>query len=171
MSAVKKYKFRLLAGKHTDREGPPDRRGIPQLRVFRQGQVVETEKDLDAIFNHPTIQKKKFEKVDDAVPASTPEYRISLSMPPGGVDAAQAALARTQLEQPRPKANQTTVSPTHGPAPNLPNQSTQPKSQVPDTLDAMNDKELDAFAASEEIDLSKAKTRQDKVKAIRAAMG
>lgn len=171
MTAKQKFKFRLLAGKHTDREGPPDKRGIPQLRVFRQGQVIETEKDLDALFNHQTIQKKKFEKVDDAIAASTPEYRISLSTPLTGVDAAQATLVRSQLEQPKPKPSQTTVSPTHGPAPNLPNQSTQPKSQVPDTLDSMSDKELDAFAASEEIDLSKARSKQDKIKAIRAAMG
>jgi cell division septation protein DedD len=175
-----KFKFKLLSGKHTDREGPPDERGMPQLRVFRKGQVIETVKDLDAIFNHPTIDRKKFERVDDATKASVPEYRISLSTPPAepayaGQVQASAVRVPARAATPQSPVVPVTSPPTTPPQAQAPAQAkpaaTPQQAKATDTLDAMSDKELDAFAASEEIDLKGAKGRADKIKAIRAAVG
>lgn len=178
---MQKFKFRLLSGKHTDREGPPDHRGIPQLRVFRKGQVIETNKDLDAMFNHPTIDRKKFERVDDTTKPSVPEYRISLST--ATTEPAYAAQVQAAAQHAPGKGP---VSPaTVVPAQPAPQAATQPQPQqqakpaqpapqpakAPDTLDSMTEKELEALAASEEIDLKGAKTRADKLRVIRSAVG
>ena len=65
-ASAAKMKFRVLAGKHHQSEG-----GV--VKTYVKGDIVETENDLTKHNSKDPAASRKFERVDDTTPASTPK--------------------------------------------------------------------------------------------------
>ena len=83
-------RFKILHGKHAQKEvvsKDPDGKDVVEVRKYQRGDVVETDKDLVALFNQGPF--RKFEKLEDpkpvatskGVPADVPPKRETVSAP------------------------------------------------------------------------------------------
>ena len=168
-------RFRLLSGKHIQAHPTKITKTaygeVASDQYFSPGDVFETDQPLDKMFNGVGCPPK-FERIHDG------QQTIDQANTPITVEeAARRGFSTAFTDHPTPTLSSTDVKPTvTASAPQAPNAakgSTVPAAhQAPTgtgTLDTMSIKELQAFAAEEEIDLRTAKTRDDMLRVIRNA--
>jgi hypothetical protein len=169
-----RMRFKVLAGQHIepDESLPPDTvTGLHPVRIYYTGHIVETWRDLEFKFNGGTPDTRKFERIyDDAptIPGATEEEvrqfmewkkaqaaNLAPSQPNGITTVANQGKSEVQ------KAAEKGFNPATS---NTPQPLNQP------TLDIMSVKELQDFAKEEEIDIRGAKTKEDLLRVIKAAL-
>lgn len=129
-------KYRLLAGKHSQKEENPETKQ-KEVKIYKRGDVFESKHDLLKFNAGPGAMK--FEKVEEPPPRAASRAAAPPPEPPPPPEA--------KTIQPPPRNQQ----------------------EYHAALDKMTEKDLRALAAEEEIDLKGAKTKEDIVKAIKAA--
>jgi hypothetical protein len=179
MADQKTYKFKLLRGKHTDREGkyetdlPTSRRS---LRTFKAPDVFESSKDLHAIFDQTNSTKFEPLAEDHPVPVAN---RLPKDSTPKGSKGKKDDPKSKNVKNPQPaendndqdfseadrvKASQEEDAQEEGDDPAEESEGDADLSALED----MTVEQLKEFAEGEEIDLHGAKLKADIIKAIRA---
>ncbi len=143
-------RFKVLAGKHTCKEhqGVKDGDGRPlkTMKVYRAGEVIDTDTDLAAKFNHPP-GAVKFERLVEDAPRPQPVHNAPAPSPAHATTPQQPQPAPQQVAQPQPAR----------------------AAKGPDKYDSMSVKELTDFAAECEVDLRGATRKEEIVKILRAS--
>lgn len=132
-------RYRLLAGKHAQKEENPETKQ-KEVKIYKRGDVFESKHDLLKFNAGPGAMK--FEKVDD--------------------QENQPRRARTESASQTQQQHHTSVETPAGKPP-------RNQQEFVTALEKMNEKDLRSLAAEEEIDLKGAKTKDDIVKAIKVA--
>lgn len=136
-----KYKFKVLAGTHSINEGTDQN---PKLKRFRMNEIVETDDELDKMFNSPGATK--FARLD----YTEPDTEESLAREEELLKQRREALAKKKEAE-----SKGTV---------------EPSSPNDDYLDKMDLNELRSTASANSIPLGKAKTREEVLKVIKEAL-
>lgn len=137
-----KYKFKVLAGGHSENEGTDQN---PKLKRYRMNDIVETDQELDKMFNSPGATK--FARLD----YTEPDTEESLAREEELLKQRREAIAKKKEAESKAPV-ETSSSPND------------------DYLDKMDLNELRSTASANSIPLGKAKTREEVLKVIKEAL-
>lgn len=186
-----KRKFRVLVGKHIE-PGPPDENGYRSDVVYSAGEVVETSTDLVAKFNQGMFSRKFEEILDDRrlspvanVPYAGDRSRHPLDKEHPLQDVSESAKNRVLTDEDKEKRDNIPTKENESKdkeykqtsrervdsgvgAPHSSSSSSKNR-KVPANLDSMSIKQLQDYAAEEEIDLKGTTKREDILRTIRSS--